>query len=737
MRLAHTGRRLAPVAAGLVLLGALVLLVALPGAAIAAPGSSSYSSTIADAQAAAQELLTATGAPSMSVAIMSGDRLVWTQGFGYADVSAKTAPTATTMYGIGSVSKMLAAVAVMRLVDQGRLSLDAPVVKYLPTFTMASPDYKKITVRMLLDHSSGMPGTEYANSFTSPDYYPGFLDEMMQTLSMSHLKAKPGAWSAYCNDGFTLVEKLVPAVTGMSFAEYVSKQITKPLGMAHTTFPLYAFADGSYAKAYNGDQARPREACTTLAAGAAYSTVVDLGRFGAMLAGYGSYGGVRILSTRAVEQMGTDQTLGQFDPAPTEKFRFGLGWDTMSEPGLKQVGVVGWCKGGDTTDYHSALLVAPEQRLVVSVTGVTPLSSSTLDEYAQLVMLRALLENGSIKSLPAELHESTQPVRATERQLAQMEGYWAGSQTILRIKRSPADPQRLVISALNGDAWTDLSATMSLRSDGYFHSGTSTTRYRVTAGGGNLYLVFNTLSMSGTYHDQQLYSQKLVPGRPLSAAWRTRAGNAWLAVNQQPSSSLWQTAAGPLLMVDAIPGMPGFVSVRTSDYPLQPVRPLSDSLAGMCLAIPGFGSVDLEDLAVLPRGGEDWVRFGFTVYRPVASVLALHSGVNSVTFGREGYAEWRTAAPGSTIRIHSGRAWRLYDAELDPVADGTGFPAAATVPAGGGYLLLFGRAGSTTRVTQTGPAGAAPFGANIAAAPRAAAAAPTSLDDLLGGMLLK
>ncbi len=94
---------------------------------------------------------------------------MWAQSFGLADVEARRAPSQTTMFGIGSVSKMFATVAIMQLVERGLVDIDAPLVRYLPSFRMADPRFADITVRMLLDHSSGLPGATYRNvQATSP-----------------------------------------------------------------------------------------------------------------------------------------------------------------------------------------------------------------------------------------------------------------------------------------------------------------------------------------------------------------------------------------------------------------------------------------------------------------------------------------------------------------------------------------------------------------------------------------
>ena len=207
-----------------------------------------YDAAIQEGQTAAQELINQ-GASAVAIALVDDKRIIWSQRFGLADRDTGQTPTDSTMFGIGSVSKMFAAIAVMQLVDRGVVDLDTPLVTYLPAFRMVSPGYENITVRMLLNHSSGFPGTDYRNAdIRSP--VPEYLDQVLQTLSMSRLKAPPGYMSVYCNDGFTITAALVEAMTGKSYVQFVQDEILTPLGMANTRYPLSAFPAGSYAKAY-------------------------------------------------------------------------------------------------------------------------------------------------------------------------------------------------------------------------------------------------------------------------------------------------------------------------------------------------------------------------------------------------------------------------------------------------------------------------------------------------------
>jgi len=121
---------------------ALIALVLAMTAGAATAQTTNYAKTIRDGRVAAQALLAQSGAASISLAFVSGDRIVWQEAFGYADKATQTAPSADTMYGIGSVSKMLATVAVMKLADQGAVDLDAPFAQYVPSFTTLSPAWR-------------------------------------------------------------------------------------------------------------------------------------------------------------------------------------------------------------------------------------------------------------------------------------------------------------------------------------------------------------------------------------------------------------------------------------------------------------------------------------------------------------------------------------------------------------------------------------------------------------------
>ena len=571
----------------------------------AAEADARFAATARDGRAAARALLKQSGAASLSLALIDGDEVVWRQSFGYADEDAGTRPQPTTMYGVGSVSKILAAVATMKLVDQGRVSLDAPVTRYVPEFTTASPEYRQITVRMLLDHSSGFPGSEYRDCFTN-EYLPGYVDETLAALAGSRLKHTPGLLNVYCNDGFTVIERLVHNVTGKTYAEFVDEQILTPLGMTHSAYPLQPFPAGSFAMCSTKTAARPLEVLSCLCAGGLYSTPTDMGKLASMLMNEGISRGTHVLSAASVAEMGTDQTAGSFRPVPSGGFRYGLGWDSVRDPGLAKVGVTAWVKGGDSNDYHAGFIVAPEAGLAVVVTGVAPLSSADCEALGETILLHALVDKGTIPRLPKKLPDTPpEPKQATPQEMRAMTGSWAGIARVLRVSAgkgaSGADGHTLTISQLTADGWAPMAEGLRPRIGGSFQADDDSAAWRAAEAGGRRYLVRSAIAGYGHYRDDLAVAEKLSPRAPLSTAWRRRVGRTWLSVNDAASSPLYNADGGPLLTLTDFPGLSGYVVVLDADgaFVLDPGE--SDETALTFLQIPPMGSRDLDDLSVEER----------------------------------------------------------------------------------------------------------------------------------------
>jgi len=678
------------------LAGAAGISTIVPSFLIGCSGSTDSAPTYAAAIAAARNAMLGAVAdpavPSISAALVDGERIIWAEAFGTIDKTSGAAPDTETMFGIGSVSKTIAAVATMILVDRNLVQLDAPLARYVSDFRMASPEYNQITVRMLLSHSSGFPGSDYRNASTAAAY-PAYLAGMRQALTTMRLKHAPGEMAVYCNDGFTMIEALVAAVTGKPFTQFVQDEIFTPLGMSHTRYPLSAFASGSYAPGYTAEAREPQEFLNVLASGAVYSTPSDMGRLAMMLINGGQFGAVRILSARSVAEMGRDQT-GALPLNPTiDSWRFGLGWDDVAHTGLGTMGITAWQKGGDSGIYHSLLMVAPDARLAFFVAATA--SSYPRYEIAERVLLQAMAERGSIAGVPAPLPATPLPAATpTDAALATVAGYYANSSSVLRVV---AQPDRTVtLSTYAAGAWSDTATGLKLRNDGTFSSDAKPlASYRAADSGAFHYLIQRAAFGLGHYLIEFPHAQRLQPKAAASAAWQARIGKRWLAVNSDPSALNWPSG-DVLIELTAVPELPGYVLAGNVIVDATG----SDTLATMFLKIPVLNGRDLNDVSIEKRSGEEWLRNGSNVSRPFATVPVLGAGSATILLGAEGYAEWRKLPIVGTVTIAGATAWFLYDSDFELKGSGSGSGSAPLPGAGAAaYLVVFGNAGAAITVT--------------------------------------
>ena len=187
-----------------IIVNVLVFCILISAAGPAAEAAVSYSNTIEAARDAVWKTITSGKGSSATVAVMDGGKIVYSEGFGSAERKTGKSVDRSTRFNIGSTSKMFVATAILLLADEGKVSIDEPVVKYIPEFEMKDRRYRDITVRMLFNHSSGLPGSTFIFGY-EPEEDP--YKELLQGIKGSNLKHDPGSIGIYCNDGFTLEQR--------------------------------------------------------------------------------------------------------------------------------------------------------------------------------------------------------------------------------------------------------------------------------------------------------------------------------------------------------------------------------------------------------------------------------------------------------------------------------------------------------------------------------------------------
>jgi CubicO group peptidase (beta-lactamase class C family) len=181
------------------------------------------------------------GIPGMALGIVQDGQIVHLQGFGAADSSGRAVTPQTPFY-IGSTTKSFTALAVMQLVEAGKIDLDAPVQTYLPWFELADKDASaKITVRNLLNQTSGISPQDGDRFWTSQEQ----LEEHVRGLNGIQLTQPVGTIYQYSNLNYSIAGLVVEQVSGQSYADYVTQYIFEPLDMHHSyTSRAPALADG-------------------------------------------------------------------------------------------------------------------------------------------------------------------------------------------------------------------------------------------------------------------------------------------------------------------------------------------------------------------------------------------------------------------------------------------------------------------------------------------------------------
>ena len=320
-------------------------------------------------------------------ALMKGDEIILSGSNGVYDKTESRPLNKNTMYGIGSISKVFVTSAAMLLSDKKKLDIDEPVKTYLPDFEMADARYTGITPRHLMNHSSGIYGSHYKGAFLFEDSDTYAHDNLLANLKTGTLKFNPGAFSEYCNDGFTLLEILVERLSDMKYNEYLQKFFFEPLGIKNTKTPVDNFDRTQLARACMSmyDGTLPFEATNLIGTGGIYSTAEDLCKLAIV------FTGKKILSlesAKAMAQKEYEKGIWPIDEEGVSIFSYGLGWDNVHLPPFSKYGIKAHYKGGNTIQYHSAFVCIPEHDLAAAV-----LSSGSSSLYQLSFAIEILLDS--------------------------------------------------------------------------------------------------------------------------------------------------------------------------------------------------------------------------------------------------------------------------------------------------------------------------------------------------------
>ena len=275
------------------------------------------------------------------------DGVVHHEAVGYRDLAGKEEMKKDTLFRIASMTKPITAIAVMILVDEGKVNVEDDIAKYLPEFanqTLAGgkKPARQVKVRDLLTHTSGIPSgypKEFAEVYAKRNFT---LAETTTAVAAEPLQFEPGTKWAYCNAGIDTLGRLVEVVSGESFEAFLQKRVFAPLGMSDTVFYPNPDQMKRLALTYNKKDGKlvaepfsliglPDHPKHPIPAGGLISSGPDLAKLYRMMLHKGELDGKRILSEKAVAEMTKTQT-GDIKTGFVEGMSFGFGWAVVKEP---------------------------------------------------------------------------------------------------------------------------------------------------------------------------------------------------------------------------------------------------------------------------------------------------------------------------------------------------------------------------------------------------------------------
>jgi len=293
--------------------------------------------------------------PGLALGIVQGNHVVHLKGYGISDPSGQSV-TPQTHFAINSISKSFVALAIMQLVGQGKIELDAPVQRYLPWFQLADTHAAaQITIQQLLNQTSGLPESASYEDLSKPIADAGTLEERVRRLSATQLASPVGSSFEYTDANYDVLGLIVQTVASQPYSEYVQQQILMPLAMQQSSTIQPAVLPAKLATGYRSWFGFPIPyeqwySHATLPSGDLISNADDMTHYLIAQMNEGRYNGSTLLSPQSVAAMHQPAVREEPD---SEKF-YGMGWEVRPMNGLTVVR-----HDGTSANYYADVVLDP------------------------------------------------------------------------------------------------------------------------------------------------------------------------------------------------------------------------------------------------------------------------------------------------------------------------------------------------------------------------------------------
>lgn len=564
-----------------------------------------------------------------------------------ADADKKTTPVQTeenadTVSAVGSVSKIFCTTAALQLYEQELLDIDAPVTDYVPEFTMQDERYKDITVRMLMNHTSGLMGMVYDDMMLYDDIDTTYHDRFIRYLKNARLKADPGTLATYSNDGFTLLEIVVERVSGESFTDYVENHISKPLKLENTGTAAKMYGSKNTANIFVGGVPYDTDYCMAFGSGGIMSTAPELCEFGTAFWG----GDETLLRQSSKDEMQKNNARDKYEEA------FGLGWDAVdiSKNWTTSEDVQIMFKGGALLHQYAGLMVAPDEQISVAVT-MNGAGSSGATMLTESLMISALAQKGITVTFDEPKGMETAD-KVPEKYL-KMADIYAREDGIFKVEFP--DGKYMGITEITAENPRTKRYMYTADDSFVLMDGEPDSDHFVQAGdqelltfterNGNTYICKyeNTYADGfGRYIDSSYYLQRAGEfnvSDSVQQAWTQRNGKKYYMTNMKYSNAFYNVS--PCVKLNVPEGINGCAKFTGGMMFRKTVSFTNENKAEGFVLIPGEAGRDLTDFEVFTENGCEYLRTGDQSLTLVSedSIPCLTADIHEIAL-ETGQAKW-------------------------------------------------------------------------------------------------
>ncbi|MEE8251643.1 MAG: serine hydrolase domain-containing protein [Gemmatimonadales bacterium] len=317
------------------------------------------------------------GIPGLTVAVVRDGEVVYLGAFGVRHLGKDERLTPEHIFHFASVSKPFVATAIMQLVEQGKLDLDDPVTKSLPYFSLSDERFRDITIRQMLNHTSGMPDVE-DYEWDNPQFDEGAAERYVRAMASERLLWAPGRGWRYSNMAFDALGDVIAKASGKSFEAYVQTNILEPLGMDNSSFIHPEIDEALRTTGHVGDPPQVSDVYPYNRRHAPSSTlnssVAEMARWMLVNLNRGELDGRRILHAESYDLLWTPTT-----ETSTDGVQVGLSWHLGEHSGHRTV-----FHGGRDTGFRSYILLLPDD-------GIGIVLASNWDGTDREILAREIL----------------------------------------------------------------------------------------------------------------------------------------------------------------------------------------------------------------------------------------------------------------------------------------------------------------------------------------------------------